>query len=66
MPDMPDQRFQRVTVLMTETDSPEIDEYVRWVVDAAPPLTAAQGAKLRTLLGTGETVTRCAPRRRLD
>jgi hypothetical protein len=42
---------------MSQSDSSEIDEYIRRVVDAAPPLTAEQRAKLRTLLDTGETET---------
>jgi hypothetical protein len=45
---------------MSQADSSEIDEYVRRVVDAAPPLTAEQKSKLRTLLDTGATETTTA------
>ncbi|MGV0853881.1 hypothetical protein [Mycolicibacterium phlei] len=37
---------------MSQPDSSEIDEYVRRVVDAAPPLTVEQKSKLRILLDT--------------
>jgi hypothetical protein len=46
--------------VMSQSDSTEIDDYVRRVVEAAPPLTADQRAKLATLLSTGaaETIER--------
>lgn len=54
----PDLRLQRLPFLgfngtvgsMSETDSSAIDEYVRRVVAEAPPFTAEQRSKLRTLL----------------
>ena len=52
---MSDLRIKGMVDAMSQSDSSEIDEYVRRVVDAAPPLTAEQRAKLRTLLDTGET-----------
>jgi hypothetical protein len=40
---------------MSETDSSAIDEYVKRVVAAAPPLTDEQKSKLRTLLAGAAT-----------
>nr|WP_197040229.1 DUF222 domain-containing protein [Mycobacterium sp. URHB0044] len=54
---VPDLRTRRIVGVMSQSYSTEIDEYVRRVVDAAPPLTEEQRAKLATLLDMDATST---------